>query len=51
MVKRDVRFEEEKSLRKAHDTSVAAGGDQEMDTQKTKAVQGIGVGMNGHTRY
>jgi hypothetical protein len=35
VVGRDVKFEEDRALRKAHDTSATAVGDQELETQKT----------------
>jgi hypothetical protein len=36
VVRRDVRFEEDRALRKAHDTGAATTGDQELETQKTE---------------
>jgi hypothetical protein len=46
VVRRDVRFEEDKALRKAHDTGAKAAGDQELEIQKTKETQGTGAGSD-----
>ena len=45
VVRRDVRFED-RALRKAHDTSAAIAGDQEIETKKTEETQGTGAGTN-----
>jgi hypothetical protein len=49
VVRRDVRFEEDRALRKAHDTG-ATTGDQDLETQKTEETQGIGIGAGTDDR-
>jgi hypothetical protein len=44
VVKRDVRFEENRALRKAYDIGAAAAtGYQELETRKIEEVHGTGV--------
>jgi hypothetical protein len=44
VVKRDVRFEEDKALRKAHDTGATTIGDQQLETQKIEETHGASTG-------
>jgi transposase InsO family protein len=44
VVRRDVKFEEDRALRKAHGTVPATAGDQELETQKTEDTQVTGAG-------
>jgi hypothetical protein len=44
VVRRDVKFEEDRALRKAHDTGAATTRDQELETQKTEDTQVTGAG-------
>jgi hypothetical protein len=46
VVRRDVRFEEDRALRKAYDTGAAAAGDHELETQKIEETQGTGARTN-----
>jgi hypothetical protein len=44
VVMKDVRFEEDRALRKANDTGAATTWDQELETQKIEETQSAGIG-------
>jgi hypothetical protein len=45
IIRRDVKFEENRALKKAHDIVSAAIGDQELETQKDEETQVTGTGV------